>query len=106
MIGGASTDGAYQCVDSKDGTDVDAGVDVAATVEGVENDAVLALVASFNDDRVLELFGNENGRLARRPEGIDHDVIGEDIQLLLFFPLNVGFSRETDAGTGGMRTRI
>ena len=98
-------DGTYQCVDSKDGPDVNTSVDVAATIEGVENDTVLASVTFFDDDRVLELFGNKNSRLARSPEGINHDVIGQDVQLLLFLPLNVGFSCKSNAETGAMRTQ-
>lgn len=96
--------GTYQCVDSKDGPDVNTSVDVAAAVEGVENDTILASVTLFNDDRVLELLGDKNSRLARCPEGIDHDVIRQDVQLLLFFPLNIGFSCKSNTEIGAMRT--
>lgn len=95
----------YQRVDPKDRADVNTSVDVATAVEGVKNDAVLASVTFFDDDRVLELFGNENSRLARSPEGIDHDVIGQDVQLLLFLPLDICFSRKSNAVTDTMRSR-
>lgn len=97
-------DGTYQCVDSKDSPNVHTSIDVAATVEGIENDTVLAPVTFFDNDRVFEFFGNENGRLSRSPEGIDHDVIRQDIQLLLFFPLNISFSCESNARADAMRT--
>lgn len=98
-------DGTYQCIDSKDGPDVNTSIDVAAAVEGVKNDTVPTFVTLFDDDRVVQLFGNKNGRLARSPEGIDHDVIGQDVQLFLFLALDIGFSCKSNAGTDTMRTR-
>lgn len=98
-------DDAYHCIDTKDGPDVNASIDVAATVKGVENDTELASVTLFDDDRVLELFRNKNSRFARSTEGIDHDIVGQDVQLLLFLPLNIGFSCKPNAGTDAVRTR-
>jgi len=98
-------DGAYQCVDAKDGPDVNTSIDVAATVKGVKNDTELASVTLFDDDRVIELFGNKNSRFARSTEGIDHDIVGQDVQLLLFLPLDIGFSCKPNAGTDAVRTR-
>ena len=54
----------HDLVDPKDGADVHAGVDVAAAVERVEHDAVLAFVAVLDDDGLLELLGDEDGGLA------------------------------------------
>lgn len=99
MSTGASAEGygSYDLVDSEDGADVDTCVDVAATVQGIEHDAVFALVALLHNNGVLQLFGNKDCGFARCAEGIHHDIIGQDIQLLLLFALDIGLTGQTDA---------
>ena len=46
----------YDTVDTKDGTDVYSGIDVAATVQRIKDDAVLAAFVLFNDNSVFQLF--------------------------------------------------
>ena len=65
----------HDVVNTKDGTDVHTGIDVAATVEWVEDDTVLSLVPVLDDDRLLELLRDEHRRLARRAQRVDHDVV-------------------------------
>ena len=92
MEEGATHDMVY----AKDGADVHTGVDIAAAVEGVEDDAVLALVAFVDEDRLLVLLRDEHGRLARRAQRVDHDVVREHVELLLLLPLNVRLARHAD----------
>ena len=82
---------------AKDGADVHTGVDVAATVEWVEDDAVFALEPVLDDDRLLELLGDEHCRLARGTQRIDHDVVREHIKLLLLLALDLCITGEADA---------
>ena len=65
----------HDLVDSEYGADVDTRVDVAATVQRVEDDAILALIPILDDDRVLEFFRDEHGTLAGCAQRVDHDVI-------------------------------
>lgn len=67
---------AYDVVDTKDCPNVDTGVDVAAAVQGIEDDAVLPSVAVFNDNGLLVLFRDEDCGLSGGPEAVDHDVVG------------------------------
>jgi len=43
-------------VDTEDRSDVHTGVDVATTIQGIEDDAVLSPIAVFNNDSFLVLF--------------------------------------------------
>lgn len=86
----------YAFVDTKDGTDVDTGVNVGRTVERVKHDAVATAVTGVDDDRVLVLFRDEDGALAGSAERVDHDVVREDVELLLVLALDVGGTGDTD----------
>lgn len=86
----------YDTVDTKDGTDVYSGIDVAATVQRIKHNTVVALVLVLNDDGFIELLRNKHRCFAGSSEGIDHDVIGQNIQFLLRLALNVGLPGKTD----------
>ena len=49
-----------------------------------------------NDDRIVQFFRDEHGRLARGAQGIDHDIVREDVELLLFLALDVHLARQAD----------
>lgn len=87
----------HDLVYTKDGADVHTGVDVAAAVERVEDDAVFALVRVLDDDGIVDLLRDEHGALAGCPEGVDHDVVREYVEFLLFLALHVCLSRHSDA---------
>ena len=84
-------------VDAKDGADVHTSVDVAAAVQRVKDDAVLALISVLDDDGILQLLRDEYGALAGRTEGVNHDVVREHVELLLLLALDVRLARESDA---------
>jgi predicted LPLAT superfamily acyltransferase len=54
-------------IDAKDCSDVYTGVDVAATVQGVEDDTVLPPVAILDEDSLLVLFRD---RIAVFPDAL------------------------------------
>lgn len=82
----------YHFVNSKDSTDVDTGIDVTAAVKRIENDTVFAPVLLFDDDSIVEFFGDKDSGLPRSAESVDHDVVREDIQFLLLLALDIGFT--------------
>ena len=47
-------------VDTKNCSNVDTGVDVAAAVQGIEDDAILPPVTVLDDDSFLVLFRDED----------------------------------------------
>ena len=96
----------YHFIDAKDCPDIDTSVDVTATVQGVKHDAVATLEFLLDENRVIEFFRDEDGSLARGTQSVDHDVIGEDIQFLLFFALDIGFTSQTDAIIAVMSDRV
>jgi len=86
----------HNFVDSKDGPNINAGIDIAAAIKRVEHDAIRAPVALLDDDCVIEFLGNKNGGPAGSAEGVDHDIVSEDVEFLLFLALYVRLSREPD----------
>jgi hypothetical protein len=100
----------HNLVHSKDGADVDTGVNVGATIQRVKHDTVVALETSIistltttaDDDGLLQLLRDQYGSLAGRAEGVDHDLVREDIELLLVLALHVLFAGQTDAVTTGL----
>ena len=86
----------HDLVNAKDGPNIDASVDVAASVQWIKHDTVLSSMSLLDDDRVVELLGDEHGCLAGRPEGINHDVVGKDVELLLLLALHIGLTGESD----------
>lgn len=88
-------------VDPKDRPDVDSRVDVATPVERVESDTIVADEVSVcgvgaDHDRVLPFLGDEDATLSTGSEGVDHDLVREDVELLLFFTLDVLPAGQTD----------
>lgn len=65
----------HHSVNAEDSTNIHTSVDVAATVEWIEHNAVFASLFLLNDDRVVEFFGNEHSSFPRRPKRVDHDII-------------------------------
>ncbi len=87
----------HDFVDTEDGSDVDTCVDITASVEWIEYDAVATAMLLFDDDSIFELLGDEDGGLSGSSEGIDHNVVGEDIEFLLVLALYIGFACQADA---------
>ena len=63
-------------VDTEDRSDVYTGIDVAATIQGIEDDTVLPPVTVFDKDGLFVLFRDENCGFSRGPETVDHDIVG------------------------------
>lgn len=84
---------AHDLIYAENGADVDTSVDVAGSIQGIEYYAVLALVASLDDDRLFEFFRNKHCGSSGGTQSVDHNIIRQDIQLLLLFSLDVGFPR-------------
>jgi hypothetical protein len=87
----------YDLVYPEDGPDVDTSVYIAATVQRIEDDAVFPLVLILDDDSFLVFFRDEHRGLSGGAEGVDHDVIGEDVKFLLFLALDIGLPCQTDS---------
>ena len=79
-------------VNTKDGSDVHTGIDIATAIERIKDDTVFPPVFLVNDDGFFEFFGNQDSSLSGGSERVDHDVVGEDVEFLLFFALNIGVS--------------
>src|SRR6266702_90816 len=56
----------HDLIYSKNCADVYTGVDVAASIKWVEDDAVLSLVSVFDDDGLIEFFRHKHGGLSGR----------------------------------------
>lgn len=100
---------AHQVVNTKDGADRNSTVDVAATVQRVKDDNVLALVLALDDNRVLVLFRDHDRNLVRALQRVDENLVGEHIQFLLFLGVDIRRSggRETGAGAReGRKQRV
>jgi len=68
-------------VDAEDGAGGDGGVDVAGPVDRVERGDVAA--RPRESDRVSFLFRHQHAALAAAAHGVDEDVVGQHVQLLL-----------------------
>lgn len=68
---------------TENGTDRDVAVNVTGSVERIEGDAELASLLLGDDDGLLLLFRNEDGANSRVDKGVDHHVIGHNVELLL-----------------------
>lgn len=66
-------------IDPKDGPDVHARVDVTATVQRIEDDAIFASQSLLDDHRFVQLLRNEYGRLPRSSECVYHDVVRQHV---------------------------
>ena len=85
-------------VDAEDGTDVDVDVYVGGTVQGVEDDDVLALLdGAIEEDGAFVFLADEGSDGAAGAERVNDGLVGEDVQLLLLLALNV-FCAEGSVG--------
>lgn len=84
-----------ELVDTENGTDRDTGVEVRRTVNGIASDGVVSVLGVAEEDDILLLFGNQQGALSRGAHGLNEEVIGDDIELLLFVTGGVGGTGQT-----------
>ena len=63
-------------IDAKDCSDVYTGVDVAATVQGIEDDTVLPFISVLDEDGLLVLLRDKNRGFSGGPKTVDHDIVG------------------------------
>mmetsp|Transcript_2900 Transcript_2900/g.5530 ORF Transcript_2900/g.5530 Transcript_2900/m.5530 type:complete len:407 (+) Transcript_2900:52-1272(+) len=82
--------------DTEDGTRGDGGIDVGGTIEWVEGGDVLTGVEFVNDNWIVFLLRGDHAKLSGGAEGGLEDIVGDDIELLLLFALNV--DRSTTLG--------
>jgi hypothetical protein len=86
--------------DGEDGADGDVHVDVGRAIQRIEGNQVLAARELGRDgEHVVHLFRCHTGQMAAPAQRIQHDVIGDDVQLLLRFTLDVlaaGTAQHTD----------
>jgi hypothetical protein len=91
---------AHELVNAKDCANVDTGIDVGASIQGikahgvtttsrlVENDCLVVFLGRESArlplcDVSRHYLGNENRSLSTVPERIDHDLVREDVEFLL-----------------------
>lgn len=79
------------------GSNINTSVDVGRAVEWVKDDTIFSLVFVLDNHCVLELLRDEDGRLPRRAQGIDHDVIRKHVELLLLFTLDICLASKPNA---------
>lgn len=80
---------------TENGADRDVAVNVAGSIERIEGDAELASLLLGDDDGLLLLLRNEDGANSRVDEGVDHHVIGHDVELLLVIAGTVHLTRKS-----------
>ena len=90
--------------DREDRADGDVDVDVGGTVERVEADQVRADRQVFGNGNDLgDLFAHHAADGARKGDGLDEDVVADDVELLLVFALDVfGAGHAEHAGEGAV----
>ncbi len=72
-------------------------IDIARAIERIELKDVLALgVLRRDGDRLFHLFAAEHADMTALLNAIDDRVVGEDVELLNFFSLNVHFAGEAE----------
>ncbi len=86
-------------INSKNCADVYTSIDVAASIQWIENNTILSFVSVFDDDGLVEFFRHKYGGLAGRAKRVHHDIIRKYVELLLFFALYVRFASQTDPGS-------
>jgi len=87
----------YHLVYTKNSSNIDASIDIAAAVERVKDNAISASVLLFNEDCVVLFLGDENCCFAAGAKRIDHDVVRKHVELFLLFALYVCFPSGTDS---------
>ena len=58
----------HDMIDTKDSTNIHTRIDIAAPIERVKDDAVLAPMSVVDEDGLFEFFRDEYGSLTRRPK--------------------------------------
>jgi hypothetical protein len=86
----------HDLVYSKDCANVDTGINITASIERIKHDTILSLVSIFDDDSLVEFLRHKHGGLARCTQGIDHDIIRENVEFLLLFPLHICVAGQTN----------
>lgn len=80
----------YHFVNTKDGSDRDTAINVGGSIEGIKDDAVLALVLGLDHNGLLVFLGDHDSDLVGGSERVHKDLVGNNIQLLLLLALDVG----------------
>lgn len=83
-----------QLVDGEDGADGNAGVEVGGAVDGVAGDGVAGAGGVAEIDNVLFFLGDEQRALVGGAHGLDEEVVGDDVELLLVVAGAVGGAGE------------
>ena len=89
--------------DAKDGPYGDKTIYVGRSVERIKGHDVLPPLLGWNLHHRLVLLGDEGAGREGGAEGIDEEVVGQDVQLLLLVSCHVGAA--SDAIPGGDKTR-
>ena len=83
-----------QLEDAEDGADADAGVEVAAAVDGVADYGVASVGVLVEDEAVLFFFADQQPAFARGAHGGDEEVVANHVELLLVVARRVGGAGE------------
>ena len=65
----------YDLINAENRPNVHTSVDVTAAIEWIKYDTVFALQLILDDDRLIQLFGNQDSRLSGCSESVNHDII-------------------------------
>lgn len=57
---------------------------------------VLCALAVANDDSLINLLADHDTTFPTSPQGVDHDIITQNIEFLLVFTLDVGGTGQSD----------
>ena len=57
---------------------------------------VLCALAVTNDDSLINLLADHDTTFPTSPQGVDHDIITQNIEFLLVFTLDVGGTGQSD----------
>mmetsp|Transcript_102548 Transcript_102548/g.290483 ORF Transcript_102548/g.290483 Transcript_102548/m.290483 type:complete len:247 (+) Transcript_102548:685-1425(+) len=94
--GGWFLSAALLFVDAENGPSADVAVDVAAAVERVERNNEAPRLRRGHKDGLLILLGDQHGARAAVHQGVDEDVVGQHVQLLLVVACGVHLAREAE----------
>lgn len=84
-----------QLVNSEDGSDRDASVEVGGSINWVASNGVTGVLVLWEEDGFLLFLGDEDGDLSTGAHGGDEEIVADDIELLLVVTGYVGGSGET-----------
>mmetsp|Transcript_4356 Transcript_4356/g.10966 ORF Transcript_4356/g.10966 Transcript_4356/m.10966 type:complete len:205 (-) Transcript_4356:110-724(-) len=85
-------------VDAKNGAGANIAVDVAATVKWVERNNEASPLRLGHEDGILVLLGNQNGASATVDEGVNENVVGQHVKLLLVVASGIHLGRQANPG--------